>query len=62
MKLIESYGTKVIGIGLNEENASLEALRQFQKITENNLNIPVILPLTDGVEKFANYIKENILV
>lgn len=62
VKLIESYGTKVIGIGLNEENASLEELREFQKITENNLNIPVILPLTDGVANFANYIKENILV
>ncbi len=61
IKLIESFGTKVIGVGLNEENATVELLNKHQATIENTLNIPVEVPLSNGVEKFVNYIINNIL-
>ena len=61
IKLIESFGSKVIGVGLNEENATVELLNKHQATIENTLNIPVEVPLSNGVEKFVNYIINNIL-
>ena len=61
IKLIESFGTKVIGVGLNVENATVELLNKHQATIENTLNIPVEMPLSNGVEKFVNYIINNIL-
>jgi uncharacterized NAD-dependent epimerase/dehydratase family protein len=60
--LIEAYGKKVIGIALNQENTSIDILRENQKRLENNLSIPVSIPLTEGVEKIVEHIKKEYLI
>ena len=60
VKLIESYGAKIIGIGINEENATEEELIKFKNKYSQLLKIPVVLPLTDGVVEIVKNIKRNL--
>ena len=60
VKLIESYGAKIIGIGINEENATEEELIKFKNKYSQLLKIPVVLPLTDGVVEIVKNIKQNL--
>ena len=60
IKLIESYGANVIGVGINEENATEDELIKFKNKYSQLLKIPVVLPLTDGVDDIVSYIKENL--
>jgi len=60
--LIEAYGKKVIGVALNQENTSIDLLKENKKKIENNLGIPVSIPLTDGVEKIVEHINNEYLI
>ena len=60
IKLIESYGANIIGVGLNEENATEDKLMKFRNKYSQLLEIPVVLPLTDGVGDIVKNIKENL--
>ena len=61
VKLIESFGTKVIGIGLNEENASFDELNKSKKQINELLGVPVFLPLSTGVDEIVRFIKDKII-
>ena len=60
IKLIESYGANIIGVGLNEENATEDKLMKFRNKYSQLLEIPVVLPLTDCVGDIVKNIKENL--
>ncbi len=51
IELIKLYGSKVIAIAINTEHCSMEEALAFQKEYEAQFNIPVLLPLQQGVEK-----------
>ena len=58
--LIKMYGSEVIAVTLNTHGLTLEDAREKQKILRGVLNIPVVLPLEDGVREVVEAIK-NIL-
>ena len=57
IELIQNYGSKVIGVGLNEEGCDMGQLRSVQRTISKKMNIPVVLPLTDGVNKIVDGIQ-----
>lgn len=59
--LIKMYGASVLAIALNTEKCSNDEAYKFQKEYEWELNIPVLLPLQEGVSKVIPYIKKLIL-
>ena len=60
--LIEAYDNKVIAIALNQENSNLNILKENQKHLQNNLKIPVSIPLHEGVEEIVELIKDEYLL
>jgi uncharacterized NAD-dependent epimerase/dehydratase family protein len=58
IQLIEMYGSKVIALALNTEQCSLEEAEKFQQTYEQQLGIPVLLPLEQGVDKVIPLLKE----
>lgn len=60
IELIKMYGSKVIAVALNTEHCTDEEALQFQQQYEMELQIPVLLPLQQGVEKIIPVIKELI--
>jgi len=58
IQLIKMYGSKVIALALNTELCTDEEALQFQQQYEMELQIPVLLPLQQGVEKIIPLIKE----
>ncbi len=55
--LIEKLGSKVIAIALNTEECSEEEYKTFQKDLETELQIPVLLPIQEGVERIIPILK-----
>lgn len=51
IELVEKYGSKVIAIALNTEHCTREEAEQFQAAFEKQFELPVLLPLEQGVEK-----------
>jgi uncharacterized NAD-dependent epimerase/dehydratase family protein len=60
IQLINLYGSRVIALALNTEHCSPEEAREFQKKYESDLNIPVLLPIVEGVSKIVDPIKKLI--
>lgn len=62
IKLIELYGAKVLAITLNEGGLSEKALKNYQLEQEIALGIPVVLPLSEGmnrvVQAVSTFMKE----
>jgi len=50
IKLIESYGSKVIALALNTRHCSQEEAEESRKKYMGQLGIPVLLPIEEGVE------------
>lgn len=50
IELIQMYGVPVIAITLNTKGLTLEQAKTWQKEYEQNLKIPVFLPLEEGLE------------
>ncbi len=57
IEIIEKFGSKVIALALNTEDCSEEEVFDYQYVYENKLQIPVLLPLQEGVEKLMPVIK-----
>jgi len=61
IELIKMYGSKVIAIAVNTEDCTEDETMYFQILYEKELNIPVILPLQQGVNKIIPLIKNLVL-
>ena len=57
IELIKMYGSNVIAVAINTEHCSYEEAVTFQEQYEAILNIPVLLPLQEGVEKIIPVIQ-----
>jgi uncharacterized NAD-dependent epimerase/dehydratase family protein len=57
IELIKMYGSTVIAVALNTEHCTTEEAVAFQKVYEFELEIPVLLPLQQGVEKIIPLLK-----
>lgn len=61
--LIKIYGGTTVGITVNTMKMQADEARDWARQTETELNIPVVLPLEDGVDRlvavFAELIKKN---
>ncbi|MBX3240916.1 MAG: DUF1611 domain-containing protein [Chitinophagaceae bacterium] len=53
IELVEKYGSTVIGVALNTEYCSLQEAENYQQQYEEELGLPVALPLEQGVEKLV---------
>ncbi|MCU0384661.1 MAG: DUF1611 domain-containing protein [Flavihumibacter sp.] len=51
IELIRHYGSTVIAVALNTEDCTTEESFEFQRKLEAELNLPVLLPLQEGVQK-----------
>ena len=58
--LIRMYGSEVIALALNTEHCSREEALAFQAKYEEELKIPVLLPLEQGVERAVPLIRKLI--
>jgi len=58
VEIIEKFGAKVIALALNTEGCSVQEAVDYQKYYEKNLQISVLLPLEEGVEKLIPTLKE----
>ncbi len=57
IELIKLYGSTVIAVAINTEHCSTEEALAFQKEYEAAFQIPVVLPLQQGVEKMIPVIQ-----
>lgn len=57
IEIIEKLGSKVIAVALNTEKCSTEEAFEYQAFYEKTLNIPVLLPIQEGVEKIIPTLK-----
>lgn len=60
IELINMYGSTVIAVAINTEHCTTEEAIAFQKVYEFELEIPVLLPLQQGVDKIITVIKSLI--
>lgn len=60
IELIKMYGSQVIALALNTEDCTLEEALDFQTAYEASLQIPVLLPLQQGVEAVVPVIQSLI--
>ncbi len=58
VEIIEKFGAKVIALALNTEDCLAQEVFDYQKYYEQQLQIPVLLPLEEGVEKLMPTLKE----
>lgn len=57
IELIRMYGSTVIAVALNTEHCSDKEALQFQQQYQEDLRLPVLLPLQQGVEKIIPVIQ-----
>lgn len=57
IKLIEAYGSSVITLVLNTRNCTMEEAQTAKKKYSEQLGIPVILPLEEGMESIIPVLK-----
>jgi uncharacterized NAD-dependent epimerase/dehydratase family protein len=57
IEIIEKLGSKVIAVAVNTEDCSPEEAFAYQKEYEQKLNIPVLLPIQEGVDKLIPTLK-----
>jgi uncharacterized NAD-dependent epimerase/dehydratase family protein len=57
IEIIEKFGSKVIALALNTEDCSEQEAFDYQYYYENKLQIPVLLPLEEGVGKLIPVLK-----
>lgn len=57
IELISKLGSSVIALALNTEDCTPIEAKYFQKYYQNLLNIPVLLPIEEGVEKIIPTLK-----
>jgi len=57
IEIIEKLGSKVIAVAVNTEDCTTEEAFSYQKEYEQKLNIPVLLPIQEGVDKLIPILK-----
>jgi len=57
IKLIEFYGAKVLAVCLNEGDLREKELVEFQMDKETELGIPVVRPLSEGMDRVVEVVK-----
>lgn len=57
IRLMEMYGTRVVGVTLNGEDGTREQLATYAKTAEEALRIPVVRPLEEGIGRLLPVIK-----
>ena len=57
IEIIEKLGSKVIAVAVNTEDCTTEEAFLYQKEYEQKLNIPVLLPIQEGVDKLIPTLK-----
>lgn len=57
IEIIEKFGSKVIAVALNINGLSKEQIPFIQSQLENTLGIPVVVPITEGVDRIVSDIK-----
>jgi uncharacterized NAD-dependent epimerase/dehydratase family protein len=60
IEIIEKLGSKVIAVAVNTEDCTNEEAFAYQKEYEQKLNIPVLLPIQEGVDKLIPTLKSLI--
>jgi uncharacterized NAD-dependent epimerase/dehydratase family protein len=60
IELIRLYGARTLAITLNAQNMSGKRIKDYQKQLENQLGIPVILPLTEQGKRLISIIRNYI--
>lgn len=57
IEIIEKLGSKVIAVAINTEDCTTQEAFDYQKQYEQKLNIPVLLPIQEGVAKLIPVLK-----
>ena len=57
IEIIEKFGSKVIAVALNINGLSKEEIPSIQSELEQSLSIPVVVPITEGVDRIVSAIK-----
>ena len=57
IELIKLFGSEVIAISLNSENATEEAMQAYKEQIQDKTGLPVFAPLTDGVKGLTSVVK-----
>jgi uncharacterized NAD-dependent epimerase/dehydratase family protein len=57
INLIACYGSKVIALALNTEGCTPDEAVRYRDEYEARFNIPVLLPLEEGVDKILPVLK-----
>lgn len=60
--LIRAYGKEVVGLALNDEGLTPEVARALCGELEAELELPVVLPLADGVGRLADALESRLVV
>lgn len=60
IELIKMYGSEVLAVTLNGEHMTLDELKKYQNDLQEKLDIPVVLPLEEGVEGLLPVLKNYI--
>lgn len=58
IRLIEFYGATVLAVTLNEGGLSKEGLMTYKKEKEKELGIPVVLPLSEGMDRVVQAMED----
>ena len=58
IEIIEKFGSKVIALALNTEDCSNLEMVDYQHFYEEKLQIPILLPLQEGVQKLLPTLKK----
>ena len=58
IELIENYGARILALALNTEGCTETEAFDFQASYEKKLNMPVLLPLQEGVAKLPPFLRE----
>ena len=58
IQLIELYGAKVLAVTLNTAGLTLEQAKEYQRQYQQELGLPVVLPLEEGVAPIIDLVKE----
>ena len=57
VELIRHYGSEVIALTLNTEGLSAEEARRYQQQLQQELNLPVLLPIEEGLDALVEVIR-----
>ncbi|MEM6805672.1 MAG: DUF1611 domain-containing protein [Bacteroidota bacterium] len=59
-EILQKFGADLISLALNTQDCTTEEAKYFQKQYEDELNIPVLLPIIEGVDNILPSLKQLI--